>query len=49
MRLHDDAEQWQTIRDGALDRLAHDNNRSAYIDSLAGILHDVAVGEFAPR
>ena len=39
--LYDDPEQWQTIRDAALDRLAHENSRTTYIDSLARILQEL--------
>ena len=48
LALYHDPDLWQAIREGALERIAQENNRAAYIDSLAEILHDVAVGGLAP-
>ena len=41
LSLYDDPSRWQAIRDAALDRLARENDRNRYIDSVAGILQEM--------
>lgn len=48
LALYNDPETWNTIRHGALTRLTHENDQTTYVDTLHNILHDVAVGGFAP-
>ena len=40
--LHDDPETWNTLRRGAIASLIRDNNQTHYIDSLQGILKEMA-------
>jgi GT2 family glycosyltransferase/glycosyltransferase involved in cell wall biosynthesis len=44
LALYDDEQRWNTIREGALQRLAQENNHTTYVDTLQYILHDVISG-----
>jgi len=46
--LYNDEEAWNTVRDGALERLYSENDETTYVDTLRHILHDVVVGGFTP-
>jgi len=48
LALYDDEQRWNTIRNGALQRLAQENNHTTYVDTLQYILHDVMSGGFMP-
>ena len=48
LALYNSAETWNTVRRGALARLARENDRAQYVDSLRDILHDASVGVSGP-
>jgi glycosyltransferase involved in cell wall biosynthesis len=41
LTLYDDAESWNTVRRGALNRLAAENDRTTYVDTLRDILDEM--------